>query len=155
MTKKTGQVSTDCFSGTKFPQHGKITISVNNRNIIVYRAEGPFNTELLDALNHIENEVLKTLKNDIKRWGAVIIFEVSCMALDDLMIAFGEYLKKIKSDDLQATATAYVITRDIEGRGIMAKKYQKCYDDAGITFSTFDNEQGALLWINSHLDNSI
>jgi len=152
MTKKLSPVSTDCFRGTTFRPHGKITLSVND-NLIVYRAEGPFNAELLAALDYIESDVLKKLKNDVKNWGGIVIFEISCMAIDELFIVFGEYLKQIKNNELHPVATAYVIPPDIEGGRLMAKKYEKCYYDAGILFSIFNNEKDALVWVNSHLNN--
>lgn len=151
---KQGQRSTDSFDGKKFQHHGKIIQYVNDSDIIVYRAEGPFNSEILAALDYIENVTLNEFKINIKRWSTIVIFEKSCMALDDLIIGFGEYLKQIKDNGLHSVSTAYVITPEIEGRSLMVKKYQKCFDDAGILFSIFDNEKDALLWAKSHLNNT-
>jgi len=71
------------------------------------------------------------------------------MAVDNFFLEFGAYLKSMKARGLVPLASAYVFSNDIEGNLLMKDKYKKCYKDAGLVFSTFDNEEDAVLWIKS------
>lgn len=147
------KATTTDFPDGKFRAHGRIALEVINNNIVVYHSKGPFNAELFTALEHVEKDILADLKSNVGAWVEVIIFEESCMALDDVMVLFGEYLKELKTLNMAAIATALVIKEGIEGRLLMRDKYQQCHDDAGLTMSIFDSEKEAMNWVNTHLNN--
>lgn len=145
------KTSTESFPDGKFQAHGRVSLEIIDKNLIVYHSKGPFNIELLTALAQVEEELLKTIKNNAGSWCEIVVFEESCMALDDVMLGFGDYLKELQTKRLTPLATAYVISKEIEGGSIMKDKYKKCHLDAGIEFSLFETESAAISWINKCL----
>lgn len=144
--------TTDEVNYNKFKPHGSVTFSVVDRKIIEYRASGPFNREFINALEKIEPEVLNAVKKDVEIWGEIVIFEDSCMALDEFFDEFCVYLKDLKKNNLIALANAYVFPNDVEGVSFMHERYEKCYKDAGLIISIFNNEEEAFFWVKSFFE---
>ncbi|WP_028865384.1 hypothetical protein [Psychromonas aquimarina] len=141
--------STDNVSYKTFRPHGRVEFSVVDENIIIYRAWGPFNSEFFSVLEAIEPDALIEVQSNVRSWGEVVVFEDSCMAVDNFFLEFSAYLKSMKARDLVPIASAYVFSNNIEGGLLMKDKYKKCYQDAGLVFSTFADEETALSWIKS------
>jgi hypothetical protein len=144
------EASTDDLPSGKFSVHGRVSLTVKD-NIIIYHAKGPFNIEFLAALEKIEENVLRDMKSEVKDWCEIIIFEVTCMAYEEVVIGFGAYLKELKKNGLIPLAIAYVIGPDVEGDTIMKSKFEKCHADADINFSIFSNEDEARSWVDKYL----
>lgn len=142
---------TDKVDYNKFRPHGRVSFSIIEDYIVVYRALGPFNSEVLKALQEIEPDVLKQVKKKNDKWVEIVIFENSCMALDEFIDEFSLYIKVGKENNLLPLASAFVISSEVEGAYLMASKYKECYENAGLTFCVFENEVNATTWVKSFL----
>jgi len=58
----------------KFSPHGNVSFSVIENKIFLYRAAGPFNLELMLALDKIELEVEKNIKKGEDKWCEIVVF---------------------------------------------------------------------------------
>lgn len=143
--------STDDVAYKKFRPHGRIQFSIPEKGIIFSRALGPFNVELFHAIKQIEPSVIEEAKINDGNWCEVVVFEHSCMGLDELIDELGAYLKEIKKRGDAPLATALVFPKDIECAEFMKEKYKKCYVDAGIEFSMFSDEEDAIRWVKTYL----
>ncbi len=143
--------STDDASTKGLEPHGKITFTVIDENIILYRAIGPFNRELSHALEDVESDVLKFISQTKGNWVEVAIFENSCMALDEFFMDFGLYLAEMKKKNLVPLASAFVFPDEIEGPSFMKERYEKAYKNAGIRYSAFNQEEDAISWVRKYI----
>lgn len=145
------QYSTDKVAYNKLKPHGRVNFSVVDGNIVIYHALGPFNAELFTAFQSIEPEVLKQLKSQTEHWVEIVVFEKSCLALNEFISNLSRYLQEMKKEGLVPRASAYVIKDDIDGALFMTNLYQKCYESAGLTFQVFEDELAAISWVKSFL----
>lgn len=143
--------STDEVDTLHFMPHGKVEVIFSESDVIIYKAKGPFNSELITALISVEQETLHEYKSRVKSWSEVVIFEKSCMILEDALKNLELYLKTLKSDGKTAQATAFVFLNEVEGCNMMMEKYQQCYIRAGLKYRSFCNEKEALQWAKSQL----
>ena len=143
--------NTDNVSYKKFRPHGRISFAVLENNLVVYKALGPFNLELLNALKEIEPDVLQEMKINNGIWGETVIFENSCLAVDEFFLQFRAYIQAMVKRNILPIASAYVISENIEGAALMARKYQQCYQGTGIHFKIFKNEGDAISWVKGFL----
>lgn len=141
------KTSTENYPDDLFRAHGKISLSVAKDQVLVYRATGPFNKELLDAVKVVEQDILEELQQRDSPWCELVIFEQSCMALPEVITELGLYLKQLESKAMSPAAAAFVITPDVEGLVVMREKYEQCYQHVQTKFSIFDNEDDALRWL--------
>ena len=134
----------------RFRPHGRIDLSIANERIAIYDAEGPFNRELIIAIAEVEQTALKVLREK-GCFGKVVVFNKSCMAPAETLEQLHEHLIEQRSDGT-CHVTAFVIPGDIEGSGMMASQYQRCYKDTGVPFRIFADQQGAVEWISEALE---
>ncbi len=138
--------STDRVNYQKFRPHGRVELSITGKNIVTFKALGPFNLELLAALDEIESDLIKQIDNN---WVEVVIFEHSCLASDEVFVAFTSHLKAQRESAVTPLASAFVFPKEVDGVLLMVNKYQKCFDDAGLRYKQFDNEREALSWVKT------
>ncbi|MDT0603398.1 hypothetical protein [Thalassotalea castellviae] len=136
----------------KFSAHGRVSLEVINSNIIVYHSKGPFNLELLTALEEVEQNTLQDLKNNAINWCEIVVFEESCMALDEVILGLTDYLKELKANRLSPLASAFVISEGVEGEYVMKDKYEACYREANIDFTVFNTIPDAMQWVGKYLE---
>lgn len=143
--------STDQVSPKKFRPHGRVTLEIYESGIVKYKAIGPFNDELIEALGVVEEEMLADCKAKFGRWCEVVVFEESCLSTGEVLQTLEAYLKKMKCDGLDAICSAFIFKDGVEGRDIMPGKYEQCYVNAGVLFKSFTGENEALEWVRSQL----
>lgn len=141
--------STDSVDYQKFRPHGRVNISIIDNQIAQFQALGPFNLELLGALDKIESKVLQKVKQ--KPWAEVIIFEQSCLATEEVFSAFVSHLKAQKRAGLSARVSALVFNQDIEGAILMIDKYKRCFEVAGLEYRHFENKEEAIKWAQKYI----
>jgi hypothetical protein len=142
---------TDTTNYKKFRPHGRVEISTVDNKIAVFRALGPFNLELLDALQQIEPVALQAMDIENNSWVEIVVFEQSCLASDELFAEFCLHLTALKASGFSPVASAFVFTDEIDGTLLMLDKYRKCFADAGLVFNDFNNETDAMEWVRSFL----
>lgn len=133
----------------KFRPHGRVNLSIITDEIIVFRALGPFNLELLSALDEIESNVVKNLKS--KSWVEIVVFEYSCLSSLDVFKEFTSHLISQKKNNLSPLASAFVFPKEVEGTLLMASQYKKCFDEASLEYKEFDNETEAMAWVKTFI----
>ena len=141
-------------SNTLFIHHGEIEITVSEPGVVLYKVHGPFNQELLERLNEIERDFLKTVKREFVNWCEIVIFHHSCLCVDQALVYLESYLKELSSNGLGARANAYVFTPEVEGSNIMRSCYRKCYENAGLLYEDFSHVDEAICWSKSILEAS-
>ncbi|WP_448212179.1 hypothetical protein [Colwellia sp. MEBiC06753] len=144
--------STDNTSPRKFRPHGRIELTIFEEGIIQYDALGPFNRELMKALEEVEQGALASFKQNFGKWCEVIIFHDSCMMLEDALAELESYLKELYEHGL-AQPTAFVFQEGVEGSSLMKPKYKSVYNHAKIPYQDFNTIEGAIHWCRSQLKN--
>lgn len=139
--------STDCIATQRFRPHGRVEISLYDEGVIKYLATGPFNKELAEALAKIDNMALHNFSQLFSHWGELVVFEESCMALDDALYLLERHLIDKKQRKTAQLASAFIFKPEIQGRRVMDKKYERCYKNAGIAYKSFNDEISALAWV--------
>ncbi len=145
------EYSTDDAHLGRFGPHGRISFYFMQGNIVIYKAMGPFNLELLEAFAQVEPGIIEKFQSGVGPWVEVIIFEKSCLAMAECIDVFSAYLKDMKAKGLYPRASAMVIEPDVEGAAFMTKIYQQCYREAGFEFRLFDNRGDAVRWVKTYL----
>ncbi len=77
----------------------------------------------------------------------MIIFEESCMATKEMLVELTCYLKSLKKKNLTPLASAYVFKDEVE--------VQKCYQDAGLNYRAFNNEEEAMAYLKTYLPEEV
>jgi len=147
--------NTDNKGYEKFDPHGQITFSIQDKNIIIYHARGPFNVELFKTLEVLLIDVLKEIEKRKGHWVDMIIFEESCMATREMLTELTCYLKSLKKRNFTPLVSAYVYKDEVEGSHIIPTEVQKCYKDAGLNYRAFNNEQEAMAYIKTYLPEEV
>ncbi|WP_448211032.1 hypothetical protein [Colwellia sp. MEBiC06753] len=140
---------TDSVKASGYQAHGRVRYKVIDDNIILYQATGPFNLELLMAFQQVQPNL--EMHKQHNKWAEIVIFQESCLAPNDFIEQFALFLQELKSNSLNAAATAYILPDDIEGAFIMKDKFKASYENAGINFAVFEDNKTATDWVKSFL----
>ena len=141
--------STDDFDPLTYRPHGRVTFTVEG-DVLICDAVGPFNKELIAAIETVEMGPLLELKSRGK-WGEIIIISGSALGSTDTLVAFTAYLKKLVAEQFMADVTALVMDNQVEGGTLMTPHLIKAYKDAGIELTIFDTVNEARVWVKLHL----
>jgi len=143
------QRDTDKTKTTRYNQHGRMQSHVDN-NILINEATGPFNAEIISAIQVIQRDLLKEISGH-EHWAQVYIFYESVLCSPDTIEALRTYLARFKDPKKQPVATAFVMGTDIEGSSMMGPHYRQVYEEAQLTFQLFSTKAQALAWVNTML----
>jgi len=135
--------NTDNADIRTFRPHGRVEFSAISNNTVLYKCFGPFNSEVISALKVVHEEVLKNYPHRKE----IVLFENSCVGIEELLVALTKYLQELKLQDVAPTATVFVISPEIEGKCLMANKYKKCYQVSGIPFIEVETIEEAQSWL--------
>lgn len=141
--------STDDFDPPTYRPHGRVTFTIYD-NVLVCEAIGPFNKELITAIESVEIGLLEESKPK-EKWGEIIIINGSALGSAETLVAFTNYLKKLVAHKLMADVSALVLDDQVEGAGVMTPHLIKAYADAGIELTVFDTLNEARVWVKLHL----
>ncbi len=141
--------NTDQAEVSLFRPHGRVEYSVSG-NVLIADAYGPFNVQLIGAVNSIEKETLQSLAQQ-GTWGMLLCFHDSALASLEVLQAFTELLTQNRMLGLIAHATAIVLPSTVEGAALMAPLYIKCYANATSTPQLFEEVDAAEAWLRGQL----
>ncbi|TPH15608.1 sensor domain-containing diguanylate cyclase [Litorilituus lipolyticus] len=141
--------SSDRINPEKFMPHGRVEITLIDQHIVFYRAEGPFNQELMTAISEMESIALADFHKADKQWVKVVLFRNSCAAEPAFLADLSTYIKHVTQNNIAPLANAFIIPRNIEGAEKMPELFAQCYKDSGVNFKVFTQEIDALEWVNS------
>ncbi len=132
-----------------FSQHGTIESRIEG-NILINEATGPFNAEIIYALQEVQSELLDVLAV-LRNWGQIYIFHQSALCSPDTIEAMHGYISQKKGTISKPAATAFVMDRNVEGRLIMGPHYRQVYEKAELNFALFVTEAEAREWVEQTL----
>jgi len=144
MRRDTGQTTV-----TNFAQHGRMESRIED-NILINEATGPFNAEVIYAIESIQKDLLEMIASHDK-WAQIYIFHESALCSLDTVEAIRDYLTKLRGMK-KPVATAYVMGKKVEGRSIMASHYRQLYAEATLQYQLFFTEAEAQQWIAAMLE---
>lgn len=132
-----------------FKAHGEIKYKIEGRMLLT-SATGPFNTEIVAAIPLAIQEMVAKLVHQ-GRWGQIITFQNSALASLAAIEDFAVYLKTRYTNPDTNPVVALVFEPQVEGGLLMAPKFQKCYQDAGIQCYAFEDYPTAFSWVESRI----
>ena len=139
------------INSLRFRPHGNVEISMLEDHILVYKAHGPFNTELAKALAELEEEAYPELKARWGYWGDICVFVDSCLVLDEAAAFYENCLSAFKRNGQGPSVSAFIYPPELEGKLIAEQTYRKIFENAGVLYSSFtDFGQGAA-WVKREL----
>lgn len=141
--------TSDIPDARRFKAHGQADYEVEGR-IVFVRAEGPFNEELVPALSQTIAKLITPLAM-AGNWAQVITFHKSAMCSPSALQQFGNSLKARYLNPKTNPVIALVMSRDVEGAGIMPAVIRKCYGEAGLECQAFTSREDALAWVQTRL----
>ncbi len=142
-------VSTDDFAPRRFRPHGRVEF-VKQENVLICYATGPFNFELMEALSNVQKPVIEELIKQGK-WGDVVILKESALVSPETLNAFEAYLMRLAGLGLISSATAFVLTPEVEGAQLMAPYFVEAYSNAGVELHVCDSFEQGLDWVKAKL----
>lgn len=139
--------STDEVSPKKFRPHGRIEFELIDpvAHIIHIRCFGPFNKEVMDAVEQVQTDM--TLLHPQRK--ELIQFVDSALAVPEFIAAVANYLQKHKHNGVCPAAVALVIAPGVEGKTLMQDSYTAVYQRAQINMALFDDADSALDWLRT------
>ncbi|MET3107130.1 hypothetical protein AAKU67_002972 [Oxalobacteraceae bacterium GrIS 2.11] len=140
---------TDKTKTTRYNQHGRMESHVDN-NILINEATGPFNAEIITAIQVIQHDLLQEIINH-EQWAQVYIFHESVLCSPDTIEALRTYLANFKDSRNKPVATAFVMGPEVEGSSMMGPHYRQVYEEVHLTFQLFSTKTQALAWVNTML----
>ena len=141
--------STTVFSPHKFKPHGRIESSVVG-NLFIQEATGPFNKEILLAMESVHAGPRELLTSG-GRWAAIFVFRHSALASPEMLEGLKNYLATQVTRKNASVATALVIPPQVEGALLMGSLYLRAWRGAGITCEIFGAREDAEHWISTRL----
>ena len=141
--------TTDDFDPLTYRPHGRVTFSIDD-DVLICEAVGPFNKELITAIESVEIELIHELKSHGK-WGEIIIIGGSALGSAETLQAFTAYLKSLVQQQFIASVSTLVMDAQVEGAGVMTPHLIKAYQDAGLNLTVFNNVNEARVWVKLHL----
>ena len=148
MTTK-NHITTDDFDPQTFRPHGRVTFSVDG-NVLMCDAVGPFNKELIEAIEGVELKLIDEMKQN-EKWGDIVTISGSALGSSETLQAFTDYLKMLVAGNFISNVTAMVIDKNVEGAGVMTPYLIKAYADAGLKLTVFETLNEAKVWVKLHL----
>ena len=132
-----------------FKAHGEIKYKTEGRMLLT-KATGPFNTEIVSAIPLAIQEMVAKLVRQGK-WGQIIAFQKSALCSPSAIDNFAAYLKRTYTNPDTNPVVALVFAREVEGGLLMAPKFEKCYQDAGVQCDSFEDYATAFNWVESKI----
>lgn len=145
--------NTDQFATGPFRPHGRIEIWAEG-NVMRLEATGPFNKEAIIALGATWRALFAELPMR-GPFAAIIVIRHSIMSSQEVLDAFGDFLRSGSQAGHPAAAVAYVAAPDIEGRSLILPKLADLYAATGRLFASFATEAEAEDWMRAWLRDAL
>ena len=91
------KITTDASTYDAFRPHGRIEYQAEGGNIMRATGTGPFNEEMVDVIRTIEMKALESFVDFSKPWYELVVFQESCVAIDDALLFFTKHLRDLKA----------------------------------------------------------
>jgi hypothetical protein len=144
--------STDHVIPGKFNAHGRVKYEERG-NILWATAVGPFNVELVSALEKVVTNLFQRMESR-RPWVSICKFENSALCSREVLDSLTEMMKRLVALKIAATGSAFVLPPDVEGAYLMDPLYARCHREAGIRYESFHSAEMASQWAQSVLNTS-
>ncbi|MCX7146942.1 MAG: aldehyde dehydrogenase family protein [Sulfuritalea sp.] len=111
---------------------------------------GPFNKEVVIALGATWNNLFDEMPVH-GPFANIIVLRRSVVVSQEVLDAFGEFLHANNRAGRGASAVAFVVAPDVEGRSLMLPMFAATYAAAGRLFAAFETEAEADVWVRARL----
>ncbi len=143
--------STECADERRFLPHGRVDGHVLKDRIVVCKAYGPFNKELIEVLACIQQQAFAEYKLKWCNWAYILEFYGDCMLTGDAGVFYQGFLRGLKENGLAPNASAFIFDVNAECCLLGKKLYQDIYHYAGLKFADFSKFDLGLAWIKQQL----
>jgi hypothetical protein len=144
--------STDEISPGKFRPHGRVEYEERG-NILWTRAWGPFNVELVDALNTLVKNIFPVMTGK-GTWVNICVFEQSALASLEVLDTLGDLVTQLVELQIAPAGVAFVLPPEVEGARLMAPMYAQTIANRGVRFDSFSHSEPAEQWAQSLLNHA-
>ena len=141
--------TTDDHSPSRFRPHGRVEF-VKRENVLICYATGPFNVELIEAVSNVEAKLIEELVQQGK-WGDIIVLKESAMASPGTVEAFASNVKRLVAQGVMSSATALVLSPEVEGAAFMSPLYVRAYSNVGMELHVCKDFGLAWSWVKARL----
>jgi hypothetical protein len=142
--------STSSFSPQNFKPHGTVDSKVVG-NLFIQEATGPFNKEIVLAMDVVHAEARGLLLSG-GAWGALFVFKNSALASPEMLDRLQKYLSMQVTRKNASVATGLVLPHSVEGAAFMAPLYVRAWRNAGICCEAFVDYLEAHSWVSKQLE---
>jgi hypothetical protein len=140
--------NSDEFAVGLFRPHGRAQMW-SEGSIIYSVAEGPFNAEFVKALQLARGDLVAKTKIAAIH-GHIVQVHTSMMASPDMLENYARFIEGL--GETIATATAWVIAPEVEGRAFMLPLFEQLYAERKLNFKAFEKLADAQAWVHSFVD---
>ena len=140
-------ISTDAFDTSKFKPHGRVECQERG-NVLLATAFGPFNMELLGALQAMAGESFPKMVAK-GRWVHIATFLDSALCAPNVLEGLKEAMHQLVQLGVAPELTAFVLPTDVEGHSLMGPLYAKAFEASGARFKYFHTLDEANAWVTS------
>ncbi|GGC63402.1 hypothetical protein [Undibacterium terreum] len=141
--------NTSQFDVTPFKAHGYLDARFDG-NIAWHEATGPFNLEFVHTLKKTL-QALHTVVKPVGRWAEIVVVNESAIMSLAAYEAMDQMIGCLLKQGRAASAFAHVSGADVEGRTVMAIRYEKLFNKHNLPYRSFDNMQEAETWVTQIL----
>ena len=147
MPERAINVSTRQVQSKRFTPHGEANFLYADDDLLIVNATGPFNLEFIENLEVVEYSLMLEMSQRYPTWYALATISVSMMMTPETVQRYAQHRKKMGEAGLNPKAIAFVMAPDVEGRGLMHPHLAQLYEEAGVQFADFTEEQEARAWL--------
>jgi len=141
--------STDEVEPSRFRPHGRVEYEEQG-NILLTKAWGPFNIQLVDALETLVKSLFPVMTSKGK-WVNIAVFEESALASHEVLATLGKMVTLVHQLNIAPVCIAFVFRPDVEGANLMAPLFEKYVNEGGIPCKTFPSSARAEKWATSFI----
>ena len=145
--------STDGVEPGRFRPHGRVEYEEQG-NILFTKAWGPFNIELVTALETLVKSLFPVMTSKGK-WVNIAVFEESALASYEVLGTLREMAKLVLQLNIAPACIAFVFRPEVEGAKLMAPLFEKYVNDGGIPCKTFASSDLAEKWAMSFISQAV
>ncbi len=133
------------FARGPFQPHGDITYWTEDQ-LLRYVARGPFNEEAFIALAEASRRLHDALPFH-RPFGHITEVQGSALATPEAMATFEDFLTGMARRGNNGVAVAMVMAPEVEGRLLMAPRFEQAYEKLGLPFRCFESVAEASAWL--------
>lgn len=141
--------SSESVDHFRFPTHGRIDLVIDGPKA-VYRVAGPFNVQLIAALEALEDRA-RALGAFSGTWGIVVVFDICALASPDVLEALRLHAEARRQQGIAPAAVAFVLPPDVEGAKLMTPNYERLFRQMHLRFSVFCTQAQAEAWLAAYI----